>query len=333
MRIFLTGGTGLIGSHVAERLRRRGHDVVALVRASSDTTHLGGLGCELVQGDLADPPEALAAPMGGCGAVIHAAAKVFERGGRAAFLAANVTGTESILRAAARSAPRVVHLSSVAVYSGVRPDPALTEDHWTLADPSRQAPYAASKHLSERTAWRMHEEGAIQLTALRPSVVYGERDRAAAPIMIRFGRLPLVALPGGGRSRLPLVYAGNVARGVLAALERDQSVGRAYNLAMDHPVTGREMAQLLATALGRPSRVLPLPGGPLRGLAAVADWAARLLPWVPPTDLRRAVRSLDRDNPYDSSRARLELGWTNLIAHEEAVRRTVAWWRSKEAAA
>lgn len=330
MRIFLTGGTGLIGSHVAERLRRRGDEVVALVRPTSDRSYISGLGCHLVEGDIGDPVGTLAAHMSGCDAVVHAAAKVFERGRRGDFLAANVRGTESVLRAAGGSAPRVIHLSSVAVYSGLPPRRVLNEESWTRAEPSRQAAYAASKHLSERAAWRLHEEGAVRLTTLRPAVVYGERDRAAAPMMIRYGSLPVVPLPGGGRTRLPLVYAGNVARAVLAALDRDASAGRAYNLALDCPVTGRDMVALLTAAMGHPRRVVPLPALPLRAVAAIVDRTTRVLPLVPRTDLARAVRSLARDNPYDSTRARLELGWTNLITHEEAVRRTVAWWHSKE---
>jgi 2-alkyl-3-oxoalkanoate reductase len=329
MRIFLTGGTGLIGSHVAERLRRRGQSVVALVRRSSDRRHLDGLGCRLVEGDVLDDPDELASRMEGCDVVIHAAARVFERAGRKAFQRVNVGGTEAVLRAAALVAPRVIHLSSVAVYSRVRPDRLLPEERWAEADPARQAPYQASKTVSERLAWRLHGEGSIRLTTLRPAVVYGERDRAATPWMMRVAGLPLVPLPGGGRTRLPLVYAGNVARGVLAALDRDGSVGRAYNVAQDHPLTGRELVALLAHALDRRPRVLHLPVAPLTALAATVDGVTRWTP-LPGTDLLRGVRSLTRDNPYDSSRARMELGWTNLVMHGEAIRRTVAWWRAGE---
>jgi nucleoside-diphosphate-sugar epimerase len=176
-------------------------------------------------------------------------------------------------------------------------------------------------------AWRLHEEGGIRLTTVRPAVVYGERDRAAALLMIRFARLPVVPLPGGGRTRLPLVYAGNVARGVLAALDREEAIGRAYNLAQDHPLTGRELVGLLAAGLERRPRVIPLPAPPVRALAAAVYHVTRWTP-LPTTDLRRGVRALTRDNPYDSSRARMELGWTNLVTHEEAVRRTIAWWRA-----
>jgi 2-alkyl-3-oxoalkanoate reductase len=330
VRIFLTGGTGLIGSHVAERLRARGDPVVALVRPTSPRAHLDALGCALVEGDVADGADRLAPLMRGCDAVVHCAARVFERGGRQTFLRQNVDGTTAVLTAAAREAPRVVHLSSVAVYAGVRPDPLLTEEMWTRADPDRQAPYAASKYLSEAAAWRLHRAGTIRLTTVRPCVVYGERDRAAAPILIRYVGLPVVPLPAGGRARLPLVYAGNVAAGVVAALDRDVAIGRAYNLALDYPLTLRDVVEHLGRALGRRPRAVPVPAAPLRGLAAVLDGLARLVPGARRADVRRAVRMVVQDNPYDSSRARMELGWTNLITHHEGLRRTARWWRSKE---
>lgn len=330
MRVFLTGGTGLIGSHVAEQLCRRGDDVVALVRSTSRRAHLEGLGCELVEGDVGDGVVEQAVRMAGCDAVVHAAARVFEGGRRREFLRQNVEGTERVLGAAARAAPRVVHLSSVAVYSGLAPETPFHEARWTEAEPGRQPGYAASKHLSESAAWRLHREGSIRLTTLRPSVVYGERDRAATRYMVRFARLPLVPLPGGGRATLPLVYAGNVAAAVLAALDRPEAVGRAYNLGLDHPLTLREMVAVLGRELGRRPRMISVPAAPIRLGAAVVDRLVRLAPGAPRMDVRRGVRSLVRDNLYDSSRARLELGWTNLITHREGLRRAAAWWREEE---
>ncbi len=67
MRIFLTGGTGFIGSHVAERLRGRSHSVAALVRETSDTAHLESLGCDTVVGDVMAPADELAGLMRGAG--------------------------------------------------------------------------------------------------------------------------------------------------------------------------------------------------------------------------------------------------------------------------
>lgn len=328
-RVFLTGGTGLIGSHVAEQLRARGDDVVALVRASSDTAHLTALGCTLVQGDVLDAPAEQAARMRGCDAVIHGAARVFLGGSRATFLRENVEGTERVLAAAASAAPRVIHLSSVAVYAGLPMDRPLAEERWTDADPERQKPYPASKHLSEQAAWRLHDAGAVRLTTVRPSVVYGERDRAATPIMVRYATLRVVPLLGGGRIPLPLVYAGNVAAGILAALDRPASVGRAYNLALDEPVVARDMVRWIGAELGRRRPTVPIPAALPRAAAAALEALAPILPGSGAGGLRRALRSLTTENPYDSSRARLELGWTTHVPHRVGVERTMAWWRAQ----
>ncbi|MDX1674021.1 MAG: NAD-dependent epimerase/dehydratase family protein [Longimicrobiales bacterium] len=326
MRVFITGATGFLGSHVAERLRRRGDEVVALVRDTSDTTHLDGLGCETVVGDVMDPVDELAARMRGADAVVHAAARVFQAGSRKAFLRTNTEGTDRVLRAAGRAAPRVVHLSSVAVYATLAMDDPLTEERWTEADPDRQAAYAASKHLSERAAWRLHEQGRIRLTTVRPCVVYGERDRAATPVIVRVVGRPVVPLVGGGRTTLPLVYAGNVARGIVATLDRDRAVGRAYNLARDTPITGRQLVDRVAGHLGRSPRILPVSPAVAGAGAAALEVVTGALPFVRRSDARRAVRALSHDNPYDSTRARLELGWGRHVSHEEGLRRTMEWW-------
>ena len=329
MQVFITGATGLIGSHVAETLRARGDRVVALVRPASDTRHLDRIGCRTTVGDVLDPPRDQAGRMEGCGAVVHAAALVFHRARRREFLDANVKGTERVLEAAAEGASRVVHLSSVAVYAGLSMDRPLREERWLEAEPRRQAAYPASKHLSEQAAWRHHDRGGIRLTTLRPSVVYGERDRAAAPILIRFTALPLVPLPGGGRTRLPLVYAGNVAAAVVAALDRPSSIGRAYNVGLDEPITARQLVELMGAATGRRIRTVPVPAATLRTGAAILDLLTRPLPFVDVRGLRRAARSVTHDNPYDSDRARAELDWTGHTPHREAVRRTVEWWAAQ----
>src|SRR5690554_718461 len=72
MRVFMTGATGFVGSHVAEVLQEAGHEVVALVRASSDVAHLSALGVEQVVGSL-ESPDALERALKGCEAVVHVA--------------------------------------------------------------------------------------------------------------------------------------------------------------------------------------------------------------------------------------------------------------------
>ncbi|HEX7089307.1 MAG TPA: NAD-dependent epimerase/dehydratase family protein [Longimicrobiales bacterium] len=329
MRVFLTGGTGLVGSHVARRLRERGHDVVALVRPGREAPELGRLGVVRVEGDVCDAVERLSPLMAGCDAVVHAAAELFARdAGR--FGRVNVEGTERVLRAAgAAGVRRVLHVSSIAVYGQQEGRVPLGEEAWREGRISRGAHYARSKRAAEEAAWRLHDAGLVRLTVVRPGVVYGEGDRWFMPRLAAVLRLPVVPLPDGGRRRLPLVYAGNLADGIVSAVERDEAAGRAYNLSADHPVRARELVELFGRALGRSPRCVSIPPSFLRLAAVAGDAAARLLPGRVGPGLRRAVGRLLTDDPYDTTRARRELGWHGRVGLEEAVARTAGWYRSR----
>ena len=125
----ITGATGLLGSHIAEQLVARGERVRALVRPSSDTTFLKGLGAELVVGDLGDP-DSLRRAVDGADVVYHCAARVGEWGPWRQF-------QEEIIDAAGRvfdacrdaGVGRVLHVSSITVYGHPRERADLfTED-------------------------------------------------------------------------------------------------------------------------------------------------------------------------------------------------------------
>ncbi|MFO0958011.1 MAG: NAD(P)H-binding protein [Isosphaeraceae bacterium] len=109
--LFVTGGTGLVGSHVIEEALSRGHRVRALVRTSSDTTWLDRWGVEKVSGDLADP-RALAEGCRGVDWVIGCAAMVGDWGKLATFRKLNVDALRLLLDAAAEAqVSRFVHVS------------------------------------------------------------------------------------------------------------------------------------------------------------------------------------------------------------------------------
>src|SRR5437867_2873784 len=113
MKVFVTGATGFIGGQVVRELRSRGDEVVCLVRSPDKAEGLATLGCELVEGDLADD-DAIRTGMSGSDAVIHGAA-IYEVGipkdQHSAMYDANVLGTERVLRAALQeNIPKVVYI-------------------------------------------------------------------------------------------------------------------------------------------------------------------------------------------------------------------------------
>ncbi|MDX1492464.1 MAG: NAD-dependent epimerase/dehydratase family protein [Longimicrobiales bacterium] len=327
MKVFITGATGLLGSHLAHDLVARGRQVVALTRRGSDAAFLQSLGCLLVEGDVRDAPEDLAPLMEGCSHVVHAAALVYAGGEWPKVRAVNVDGTRNVLRAASTAGvSHAVHVSSVAVY-GPAPGPV---DESTSID--RPIPpddlYARSKREAEEVARGIEEKRGLPVTVVRPSAVYGERDRLMTPAVAGLLRLPLVPLLGPGDNTLPVVYAGNVADALRLCLEAGRG-GETFDVGLDHPLTQRRLFELLARGLGKEPRFVRLPASMVRTVAGTLARFGVGTPGASHLPLERVARLALGENPYPSRRIRSELGWTPLHAHDDALPRTGAWWRER----
>ena len=327
MKIFLTGGTGLVGGHVIAQLRSRGDAILALARSAAAARALTALGAEVLRGDLGDSA-ALERGVAGSDATVHAAALVLGGMDWPAFHSANVAPTEALATIAGRRGARLVHLSSVAVYgrrntyAGGRN--SVTED-FSLDQPAFPGDhYARSKREAEQALWRIAEATGLRAVALRPCVIYGEGDRQFSPRVaaaLRIGR-GVAPLPGRGDNLLSVVYAGNVAGAVLAALDRREAAGP-YLVANDGGITLREFIERFAAGLGVTPRCVPVPAALAWRGARIVDAALRLLrPQAPMTTLTTAVQFLANDNPYSSARAERELGWRPLVPPALAAERT-----------
>jgi 2-alkyl-3-oxoalkanoate reductase len=326
-RLFLTGGTGLAGSHVAARFRKNGVAVRALHRSSSDTSFLESTGCELVEGDVRQDPEELARAMQGCDALVHAASLVYEDLPWPRVRAINVEGTAAVFRGAVGAGiNRAVHLSSVAVY-GI---PAGEVDEASPTDQPLlpRERYARSKREAEAVVREVAEAAPdLQVALLRPTAIYGERDRLFTLRMAGHLRRRRQLLLGSGRTPLPLVYAGNLAGAVEAALTRPLPERiRAYNVTGDAAVTQRDFYAALAEALGTRTGFIPMPGPLVRLGARAADALGLHLPDMEEMPITRAALLATRPNPYNADRIRNELGWAPEVEGEEAVRRTAEWF-------
>lgn len=326
-RALVTGGTGLVGSYLIERLVRDGWTVRALVRTPSPLVE--SFGAESVVGDVLDGP-AFARAAAGCDAIFHNAAAITPRGGWEAFRRTNLDGTTNAVDAAAASGARLVHLSSVAVYGSSarqRTDGVKADETTHLAPLRDGAYYARSKRDSEALVLEAHARGRIWSTALRPTVIYGRRDRQFVPRMARFLSYGFAPLIGGGTSIFSLVHAENVADGVVRAATSDVAGGRAYNLANDFPVTVRRVWELAGEGLGRRVRLVRVPMPLARGTLRVVKSVTRALTGGTlsvVSNLSLAV--LTRDNPFVSELARRELGWSPTVRPEAGIPDAFRWW-------
>ena len=216
MKIFITGGTGLIGKRVLRKLVARGDEVYALARSEHSAEAVEALGAHAVRGDL-HTVAALRAGMQGCDVVFHIAAWYALGANDPGKMAAiNVGGTLNVLRTAHEvGVPKIVYTSSIAVFG---------DTHGAIADEDfYQGPPFLTDY--DRTKWRAHYEVALPLIAdgvpiviVQPGAVYGPHDHSlVGALMAGFYHGWLPALPGP-ETMLTYTYVEDVAEGhVLAA--------------------------------------------------------------------------------------------------------------------
>jgi nucleoside-diphosphate-sugar epimerase len=264
LTVGVTGASGFLGSHLALELLARGHRVVGIVRDPARASWLAQEGVELRQADLLDP-DALGRAFAGLQAVVSNAAPAAAPAGDdlEAFVRADRSATENVVNAAlAQGVPRLVQISSVAVYRVRWPFLRVREDHPRKM--AGQGPdltrlvtrrgYAESKALSEEVIWEAIARG-LQPTVLRPGPVYGSRDpkltaRYLRAMSARFRMIPTV--------RLPHVHAGDVAQAVCGALANPASIGKAYNITGE-PLSLLEVARAVRQTTGARTWLIPVP--------------------------------------------------------------------------
>ncbi|HSY93737.1 MAG TPA: hopanoid-associated sugar epimerase [Candidatus Binatus sp.] len=324
MKVFLTGATGFLGSHVAHALADQGADLRLLVRATSNLKNLEGLKAETATGDLRDPTS-LEKAMAGCDTVFHVAAdyRLWLRDPGEMYRS-NVEGTRAILEAARKNGvQRVVYTSSVATVGFTdNGHPADEDSPVALADMIGH--YKRSKFMAEQVALEAGRSG-MHVVTVNPTTPIGEQDVKPTPT----GRIVLDFLkrkfPAYVETGLNLVDVRECARGHVAALEKGRS-GQRYILGGED-LTLKQILDRLGEITGLPSPKIKLPYF-FAFATGVIDEAisGRLLNREPRATVD-TVRMGRKKMFASSAKAERELGW-KIVPVEGALRRAVEWFRS-----
>jgi dihydroflavonol-4-reductase len=259
----VTGATGFVGGHLAERLASEGWRVRALVRPTSDTRRLRGLGVELVHGDLSDE-DAMRSAAEGATVAYHLAAVTFARS-EAEFVRGNLEGTRSFARAVASAATppgRVVYLSSYAACGPSNGRPRRLDEA-----PAPLTAYGRTKLAGEAALSGMGRKG-IEVVVVRAPAVYGPGDRALLPYfrLVKWGFAPLPS--GGEHRRLHMIFVPDLVRALVAAAHAPAGT---YAVAEPVEHTWAELVRCIGRAMGRRPLRLPLPAGLVRTAAAATQ--------------------------------------------------------------
>ncbi len=327
MKILVTGASGFIGSALCEELARHGHSVRALDLSPPPTDLATPV--ELVQGDVTDPA-VCADAVRGCDAVCHLAARVGDWGPARSYFAVNVGGTEALLRAAREAGVgRFVLVSTLAVhhYGG-----HLHADERAPRDATINA-YARSKIAAEDLL--RDEAGPVEWVIVRPGVFpFGPRDLTSFVHMASVAERGGLGTVNGGSALVTTAYVENLVHGLRLAVEHPAAADQVFVMGDPDPVSWRELFERIAGALDAPPPRLNLPELVAYPLAGTMELGYRALGIrKPPLLTRYRVLLAARDCHFVSDKATRLLGYAPSVGLDEAITRTVSWYRQHRAIA
>jgi UDP-glucose 4-epimerase len=321
-RAFVTGASGGIGSVLVERLSEAGWKVIALVRNTSDTSHIGSLaGITVATGDLLDT-ESLTKLMDGCDTVFHLAAKVHAgpEEPEDSFRRINIEGTRAVANAAAAAGVRsFVLFSTVAVY----PESERWLDEHSAVGPSTH--YGATKLASEALVLEMKQR--MHVAILRLPVVYGPRDRGNIRRLIEAIASRRFVVPGPGSAIKTVVAAANVADAAILVATDDRAAGKTYIVTDTHAPTLMQIVTVIGEALGMRRRPPRIPLALLTATATAADVLQRLTGRSMPISGDQ-VRKLVTSTRYSGDLIRRELAFTPRVNLREGILEAVDGYMS-----
>ena len=324
MRVFVTGATGFVGSHVAQELSRHGADLRILIRSSSKLANLEGIPAETVVGDLLQV-DALRSAVSGCDAVMHVAAdyRLWVTDSHKMH-ATNVTGTRELLRLAREEGVgRVVYTSSVATM-GFFSDGRLCDEATPVSLANMIGHYKRSKYQAEQEAVAAARAGQ-QVIILNPTTPIGSGDIKPTPtgrIIVDFLKRKFPAYMDTG---LNLVDVDEVARTHVKALTAGQS-GERYILGGEN-LTLKQLLDKMSAITGLPSPTVRVPHS-VAMMFALWDqtFTGKLLGREPRATVE-AVRMGKKMMFVSSAKAERDLGF-HVVPVYAALRSAIDWFRA-----
>jgi nucleoside-diphosphate-sugar epimerase len=234
----------------------------------------------------------------------------------------NVEGTRTVLESAqAHGVPRVVFISSTAVYGIPRKHPILEDDPLQGV-----GPYGESKIQAERICQSFRERG-LTVTVIRPKTFIGPGRLGVFQILFdwveRGKPIPII---GSGRNRYQLLDVDDLTDAIVLALTVPaEQANDTFNIGAERFGTVREDVQALCDHAGTGARVWPLPARPVKAALALFE-ALHLSPLY-----RWVYGTADKDSFVAIDRAKAKLGWRPRYSNAESLIRTYEWYRAHQA--
>jgi len=327
MKTLVTGGGGFLGRYIVEQLVARGDEVTVFARGHYP--ELEQIGAKLIRGDLQDEA-AITKACAGMEAVFHVAAKAGYWGSWESFYMPNVIGTQNVITACRQQGvPKLIYTST----------PSVVANHQSRAGSNESLPYPArfesyypqTKAMAEQMVVEANSAELLTVS-LRPHIVFGPRDTQIIPRLIERARAGRLIQIGDGTNKIDVTYVEDAARAHLLAADALRPgapvAGSVYFISQDQPVTLWPWINDLLGRLGVPPVQRKISLSLARTLGGLLEFGYRTFGLKGEPRLTRFLANeLALSHYYDISRAKRDFGYKPQLSLEEAVERTVAYFK------
>ncbi len=325
MKVFITGINGFIGSNLATRLIAEGQEVSGLVRKTSDLSFLEGLKVKLFFGDLSNRA-ILDKATQGIDIVYHVAGLASDWGPIELFRKVNVEGTKNLMESSLNSGvKRFIFISSAAVHG-------FAGFHNAIEDSPKTAtifPYCITKREAEDLVNRFHRETGLPTLIIRPGNVFGPKDRTTFVKMAELLEKRQMVYINRGRALTCPTYIENLVDAILLAGSRKDTVGETFIITDGLKITWKEYIDKIAEKLGVGRPLFSTPYCLAYSAGAVCEAILKLFrSKKPPIITRYRIAIAGKDYHFSIEKARTKLGYQPRISLDEAMERTVEWYKS-----
>lgn len=320
MQILITGATGFIGSHLAERLHAKGYALKCLVRKTSNLVWLKDMNIEYIYGDLHDT-EVLRKAVAQVDYIYHLAG-VTKAKTRAEYFAGNHTATKNLLDAAlshSSNLKRFVHVSSQAAVGPS--EQGIPVDEQTAFHPITT--YGVSKMEAEKECINRMDK--LPVTIVRPPAVYGPRDKDVFAFFSSMSK-GLQPMIGFNNKEVSLIHVKDLVDGIVLAGEHTKAAGQTYFISSERFYNWKEVGEVTAGAMKKRALRLRIPEFIVYTIAAFSELFG-LLSRKPVLLNFEKARDIVQDAWTCSiKKAKDELGFKESQTLEEGIRNTVEWY-------
>ncbi len=317
MKALLTGGTGFIGSHLAELLLDKNAEIFALVRDPDNLKWLKGLNIHLLEGDLLSIPSLPS----DIDYVFHIAG-LTNSSDVADYYTVNQQGTASLFKSLhdQKIIPKkIIYLSSLAAAG-----PSFDRKPVQESDaPHAITPYGESKLMGEAEALKFKE--VYPIVIIRAPAVFGPRDKDFLQYFkwIKRGALPAI---GSKQRYMSFCYVKDLIRAFYLCSQKELESGEIFNIGNQNPCSYDEFGELAGQAMGKNLKKvkIPIPIGYL--VALIADIAGRINKKPSVLNLGKFNQMRQRAWIADMNKAKEKLSFQPQYSLQDAIQETLNWY-------